>query len=113
MRNRTSTLLEPQVSSITTIKILEPDGAATRLLKEYTCKVLTTLGQRHTVPHLTGWCSVFREWVVTKAMQGPQVSSVDRAPAPGHPTRKESELFIVASMWKKLKRPVNACIQEV
>ena len=34
-------------------------------------------------------------------------SSVDRAPAPGHPTRKERELFIDASMWKKLTRPVN------
>ena len=26
---------------------------------------------------------------------------------PDHPTRKESELFIVASMWKKLMRPVK------
>ena len=26
---------------------------------------------------------------------------------PDHPTRKESELFIDASMWKKLTRPVN------
>ena len=32
-------------------------------------KVLKALGQRRTTPHSTGWCGVFREWIVTKARE--------------------------------------------
>ena len=47
----------------------------------FVSKVLKALGQRRTTPHSTGWCGVFREWIVTKAMQDhPKVSSVGRAP---------------------------------
>ncbi len=72
---------------------LEPDGQATGCnpvevgstptgvsSKETTSKVLVKPGQRRTVPQLTGWHGVFREWVMTKAMQDRKVSSVDRAP---------------------------------
>ena len=50
-----------------------------------------------------------KSWRSLVQIQSPHCgrSSVDRAPAPGHPTRKERELFIDASMWKKLTRPVN------
>ena len=52
------------------VRLRAPIGMdAGLVVRLFVSEVLKALGQRRTASHVTGWCGVFREWIVTKARE--------------------------------------------